>query len=496
MRGLLSYACAAMFLAPSAMADQSEDLLEKLANSVSDLESKIKGFEIGDDRSIGGAIDDLDHIRNILSDLREYEDVIDDLDRLISDYEEDLERANDALNALKAMADQVGAAGFGIEQCEEFERNFSRQLSNFTQTQASKIEQVRDAGGAVSGMARDVVEEAEEIMDSLKSQYDDASNPDLRHRDFSGIAERIVEAADDTLKSELEIASLVEETCAPLVDYEDHPGYKTAIGYFQDLDATLEAFYDRSDAWLHQHENLGPDLCTALNAIKKAYCSRIDPEPNDVDPAIRDYERVVSEAQRDFGNRIDRALQDYERNLAGQGRLLEQESSLAHDYYERLRDRAGLYYRIQSASEFRNMNNMADRLWIQYGIQEHKKIQRLRDCNVTERNAPGNNNGRVDCVDIVDCTVWEIKSDAYPRSDGMDQAGGYTNAINNWMEDEWNDAGSIPAANGSPGSNMRFDRAFLEAAVANGCLDSRGGHFSPGLWTYPKCDDDIDLQCE
>ena len=476
-----------------AWADDAEELIGKLDDAVGDLARTIGSMDEGDTRDIQGARGDIGDIGDILGDLVEFEDSVDGLERLISDYEQDLERADDALAALLGMAELAGQIEPMIERCEEIEREFTRFMQLVVQDEDAELDNVEEHAAAVGRVVQALLDDTEEIIGDMERLHDEASRPGLRHSDFRDVGGALEDAADVLMAIEDDNAEQLGETCELLADYRRHPGYVAAAAFFEDIDTAIDTFIDDAEGWLAEHAEIGPELCAFQTQIRNAYCA-LDMEMTEEDPRYADYERGVRSTQSAFIRVIDNALSDYERNLAGIGAHLAAYDSLADELYERLRARSAYYYYLQRSDELRNLGHVAWRLWIDYGREQHERLQQSSYCHVVERNPPSYS-GRVDCVDIARCTVWEIKSETHDPSSGQRQADGYANAINAWMEGQWRSNGPIEPASGSPRRGMAFDDDFLAHAVASRCLVEGNAFFEGEVLTYPRCRNDIDLLC-
>lgn len=487
---------AALLLSAAAQGDEAEDLIDDLERAVADLADTIGSMDPADERDIDSVRGDVDDIRDIVADLVPFEDAVDGLERRIDDYEDDLDRVDDALVALHGMAEIAGEIEPNVEECEEIEREFTRGLNDLAQA-GNDVDDVERAGAAVGRTVQGYLDDAAATMREMERLHDEARDPGLRHDDFDDVGEEISDAADSLFAQEDASNEALQETCALLADYENHPGYIAAVTLLIDEDAAADQFVDNAEEWLAIHADLGPGLCTAMRQIRDAYCE-LDMEANDEDPRFSVYQSAVRDAQATFAERIDDALAHYERNLAGVGASLEGHDNVVDEFYARLRRRAAYYYRVQGSNELRNMSDMALRTWIVYGRQQHERMQDASYCHVVERYVPGSSGSmRVDCVDVAQCIVWEFKSDSPSnQTPGRQQAAGYATAINRWMEGEWDDANPIAPATNSPRPGMTFDEDFLRQAVKNYCLVDGVGQFEGELDTYPRCREDLDVLCD
>lgn len=488
---------ATLLLSSAAWADDAVELIDDLDRAVDALARSIGAMDAGDPRDIGDVRRDAEDIRDILGDLSEFEDAVDGLERRINDYDQDLDSVDDALVALLGMAEIAGEIEPNVEECERIEREFTRFMQLVVQQADADLDDVEREAEVVGTLVQGYLDAAAETLGDMERLHDEAARPGLRHSDFGDVEDELVDAADALMAQEDASAEVLQETCELLADYERHPGYIAAVTFLDDQDAAIDQFIDDAEEWLAVHEDIGPNLCTAMRQIRDAYCE-LDMEAEDEDPRFSGYQAVVRSAQTTFSRMIDDALADYERNLAGLGDNYAQYDSVADELYERLRARAGYYYRVQRSDALRYMSDMAERTWIVYGRQQHERMQTASYCHVVERYVPGSSNTmRVDCVDVGRCIVWEFKSDASSnRGPGQQQADGYAAAINSWMAGQWDDDDPIAPATGSPRGGMSFDGDFLRQAVASYCLVNGVGQFEGQLDTYPRCREDLDVLCD
>lgn len=476
--------------------DNPDRWLNFITQEFRDLRQNMSSLDGADAREVAGIRRDLVTLGNIVDNLKPFERDFEGITEILRDYEDDISRFDRALEVLVSMAEATGQIESMIEHCEEGVREFSRYLQNIVSDEDAELDDLERAAENISREIEDLLDDAADILRDLEGYHRTASRPNMRHRDFTPFNGLMNSVATSVLDNEKYEVDLLLDSCEDLVDYEGTRQYQNAVAIFEDFDQAIEAFVEDGQDWLDEHEDLGEDLCVLMQEVQEAYCS-LDMEDVEEDPLYSRYSSVVQNANREFRSRVGDAIADYERDLAGRGRSLAPRDSAADEMYERLRTRVAYYYRVEASEILRNMNNVADRLWTVYGQEQHKRLQNSTSyCHVVERTPPGMSRRRADCVDLSSCVVWEIKSDTHSRSSALSQAGDYADAINRWMEGEWDEDDQILASSSGPSKGMEFDNTFLEVAVRNRCLENGRGQFTAGWMTYPSCDFDRTRICE
>lgn len=489
--------CLALVTVATAVPAQSlDDFEDGLARQIADLERDTAGLDDADAGDIQTAQRQLEQLVRHIGGLTAQRRSLDALDSLLRDYESDADRVEQALEHLGTVVDSADQIEPMVAECEEFQRDFTRDLQRVIERGDTDKSDVDAAALDVSGRAEVNLDQAQEIIADLADARRALDRTLPRSDPFARISDDLSGAADAIWSREMDQAERLLEECEPLVDYEDHPGYEVAVAFFDDRAGAIERFLDDGTAWMDLHSDLGRRMCTFGQTIREAYCAH-DPGAPDADATLQAYVNEVVRGSGQFVGMVDDALALYERDLAHVGAALAPFDRDAERLYDRIRARAAYYYRIQNARELRYMSDVAERLWIVYGQQQHQRIQANSFCNVVERYIPGASpRMRVDCVDIARCTVWEVKSDSsISQGNGQRQADAYAAALNDWMADAA-DGEDIGPASGSPGRGMAFDTRFLEHAAANFCLVEGRGFFEGQVLTYPRCRNDLELLCE
>ncbi len=483
-------------IGPPAQAQTLGDIVENLIEHTERLEDRTSRLGNADSGDIQTAKSQLSTLTRYIYELRSYRQTIDGLAPILRFYEDDAGRILEALDRLDDMAGYSGRIAPLAELCDDQEREFTRDLQRIIERNNTDRSDVINAATDVSRAADGYLDTSKDIIEDIEGAHRNLGRTLPRNGDFRGVASNLEDAGDEILSREMDAAELVLDACAGLVDYEDHPGFEVAIAFFDDLDGAIERYLDDGNAWMDLHSDIGDKMCEFGQTIREEFC-KLDPGATNADQLVSAYNNEIDRGSARFRTMIDDALDLYERDLAHVGANLEDYDPDVERLYARMRTRAAYYYRIQNSDELRYMSNVAERLWLVYGQQQHERIQGNSSCHVVESYIPGASpRMRVDCVDIRNCTVWEIKSDSPGnQSRGHAQAATYADNINDWMEQLAARADYEPAS-GSPRRGMTFDADFISHAMANFCLVEGEGYFEGDLLTYPKCRNDLELICE
>lgn len=83
-------------------------------------------------------------------------------------------------------------------------------------------------------------------------------------------------------------------------------------------------------------------------------------------------------------------------------------------------------YRNVGAGNLYGTNNPKIRASVEYGQRKHKELQSSLGCDLAELDVGG---GRVDCVKLSACSIWEIKPQGYSRGEALEQAQRYAAGV-------------------------------------------------------------------
>lgn len=508
------------FLGNEAWSDSYDELAESLAKKVTSLERSVSelGNEGEDASDVRSVIRSLDEIIDVLGDMEDYEGSVDGVDRLISGYERDLAGLSDALGALADMKERAGEIEPMIRECADIDRAFLRYMNNeadklVPELRASNLdddavdpELLEAAQLIVTEKAIEMADEAKARLDlgqDIKSELDrfarTATNPRMSHSDLREAKSILEDAASETHVTEQGYLAELSDACTPVIEYEDHRAYQTVMLRFstqaEDLEQLADDFVRDAEAWLAKNERIGDEICQNLETLREAYCD-YDAEPNETNRLYSRYDAVADDVADTFRQRISEATNEYDRKLAGLGSALADYDRRTQDVYDRLRDRMAIYYRLDNSEMLRGSNNPKVKLWRDYGVQQHGLLQQQSFCHLVERAIPGFNGAlRVDCVDIESCEVVEFKPDSSSGSRSGARVDDYVQALNAWLESEWDEFKNEPVENLRASSASEFNDTFVRQAIAHECLVDGEGQFEGIVETYSRCVRTIPLDC-